>query len=88
MPGDSFEQLEGYTYLVLGVVALLLGVGLLFYVWDFAVIAAVASIKLSNTESFIVYGSILGTFSILLGILSFVTSMAHFGLVPTKKRRR
>ena len=85
MPTHEMEKLEGYTFLMLGVVALLLGVGLLFYVWDFARTAAYASIRLPYTESFIMFGSIVGTFAILLGIISFITAFAH--MLPEKKRR-
>ena len=79
------EKLVGYTFLMLGVVALLLGVGLLFYVWDFARTTSLSSIRLPYTESFIMYGSIVGTFAILLGIISFITAFVH--MPPEKKRR-
>jgi len=85
MVSHDMEKLEGYTFLMLGVVALLFGVGLLFYVWDFARTAAFASIRLPYTESFIMFGSIVGTFAILLGIISFITAFSH--MLPEKKRR-
>jgi uncharacterized membrane protein HdeD (DUF308 family) len=85
MSSHDMEQLEGYTFLMLGVVALLFGVGILFYVWDFARMASLASIRLPYTESFIMYGSIIGTFAILLGIISFITAFAH--MLPEKKMK-
>ena len=85
MASHDMEKFEGYTFLMLGVVALLFGVGLLFYVWDFARMAAYASIRLPYTESFIMYGSIVGTFAILLGIISFITAFGR--MIPEKKRR-
>ena len=86
MPYHNLEQLEGYTFLMLGVVALLFGVGFLFYIWDFARTVSLASISLPYTESFIMFGSIVGTFAILLGIISFITAFVH--MMPAKRRSR
>ena len=78
--------LDGYVFLILGVVGLLFGVGALFFVWNLAVTAAInETLQVPIVYTFITYGSILGTFSVLLGILSMITAVTHF-LTPRKRR--